>query len=318
MISFEQKLNQHGYSKFLASEVKTLQLNVGKKCNQACKHCHVDAGPNRTEEMTRETADKVLLALQLSKIKTVDITGGAPELNPSFEYVVTAAKKLGCHIIVRCNLTVLLVDGKEHLPEFFRDNEIEVISSLPYFLADRTDSQRGEGVFEASLKALWKLNQLGYGQEGTNLLLNLVYNPVGAYLPPDQASVERDFKKELFERYRIVFNRLYTITNMPINRYLNYLHKSGNYEKYMQRLIESFNPGTIDGLMCRHLVSVSWDGNLYDCDFNQMLNLPIKTIESRTIDTFNSNLLSGREIETGLHCFGCTAGTGSSCGGTIT
>ncbi|MEW6737232.1 MAG: arsenosugar biosynthesis radical SAM (seleno)protein ArsS [Acidobacteriota bacterium] len=317
MISFEEKLAEQGINELRAAQITTLQVNVGKKCNQACKHCHVDAGPHRTEEMTRETVDQVLAAIRTTGIKTIDITGGAPELNVNFEYLVREAKQLGCHVMVRCNLTVLLLPDKLHLPEFYRDHKVEVISSLPYFLADRTDAQRGIGVFDRSLEAIQRLNDLGYGKEGTGLLLHLVYNPVGAYLPPSQQELERDFKRELWQRYQLVFNSLYTITNMPIKRYLEYLHRSGNYERYMEKLISSFNPTIVSGLMCRNLVSISWDGKLYDCDFNQMLEMTVHPSAGRTIADFNVELMAGRPIQTGLHCFGCTAGTGSSCGGSL-
>ena len=317
MINFEEKLAQHGIGELRAESISTLQVNVGKRCNQACKHCHVDAGPQRTEEMTRETVDQVLKAIRLSNITTVDITGGAPELNANFEYLVIEAKKLGCHVMVRCNLTVLLLPDKQHLPEFYRDHNVEVISSLPYFLADRTDAQRGIGVFDRSLDAMRRLNDLGYGKEESGLQLHLVYNPVGAYLPPNQVELERDFQREMWQRYQLRFNRLYTITNMPIKRYLDYLRRSGNYERYMEKLIGSFNPTTIAGLMCRNLVSVSWDGKLYDCDFNQMLEMEVDPRVRHTIADFNHALLAGRPIQTGLHCFGCTAGSGSSCGGSL-
>lgn len=315
MITFEEKLAEHGVPELRAADIAVLQINVGKKCNQACKHCHVDAGPNRTEEMTSETADQVIAALRNSNIRTLDITGGAPELNANFERLITEAKKLGRHVIVRCNLTVLLLPEKLHLPKFYRDNKVEVFSSLPYFLADRTDAQRGVGVFDRSLEAIKILNDLGYGK--TDLMLHLVYNPVGAYLPPSQHELERDFKREMMTRYGLVFNSLYTITNMPIKRYLDYLHRSGNYERYMEKLISSFNPATTEALMCRNMVSVSWDGKLYDCDFNQMLEMEVEPSAGRTIADFNAALLSNRPIQTGLHCFGCTAGTGSSCGGAI-
>lgn len=318
LIGFADKLCAHGLGQLRADRITTLQVNMGKKCNQACKHCHVDAGPNRTEEMTRATVDQVIAALAHSGIKTLDITGGAPELNANFEYLIEAAKKLGCHVMVRCNLTVLLLEEKTHLPGFYRDQNVEVVSSLPYFLAERTDAQRGQGVFDRSIEAMRVLNELGYGHEGSGLMLNLVYNPVGAYLPPGQQELERDFKRELTQRYGVSFNHLFTITNMPIKRFLEYLHRSGNYERYMEKLIASFNPATVDGLMCRNLISVSWDGRLYDCDFNQMLELPVHPDVPRTIAGFNAELLSGRSIQTASHCFGCTAGAGSSCGGTIT
>ncbi len=227
------------------------------------------------------------------------------------------ARAVGAHVIVRHNLTVIFEPGQEDLPEFFRDNAIEVVSSLPYFLEEQTDSQRGHGVFSKSIEALRRLNEVGYGKEGSGLLLNLVYNPVGAFLPPLQASIEADFKRELSNRYGLVFNRLYTITNMPINRFLDYLRRSGNEEHYMRKLLQAFNLNTVDGLMCRALVSVGWTGRLYDCDFNQMLELGVADELPQTIQDFDPTRLAGRRIITGSHCYGCTAGAGSSCGGAV-
>ncbi len=298
--------------------VSTLQVNVGKLCNQACKHCHVDAGPHRTEIMTRETVDRVLDAVRRYHIETVDITGGAPELNPSFRFLATEARRAGAHVIVRHNLTVQFTPGMDDLPDFFRANRLEVIASLPCYTAEQTDSQRGRGVFDQSILALRRLNDEGYGREGSGLSLNLVYNPVGAFLPPDQNLIERDFKRELHARHGLVFNNLYTITNMPISRFLEYLHRSGNYEPYMERLVNSFNPRAVDGLMCRTMVSVGWDGRLYDCDFNQMLELPVAAGNPRTITDFDPAALGNRAIVTRGHCYGCTAGAGSSCGGAVT
>jgi len=314
--NFDEKLALLGIE-LRAATVDTLQVNVGKLCNQACKHCHVDASPKRTEIMTRETAEAVIDAVQRFRIPTLDVTGGAPELNPSFRWLVIEARNVGAHVIVRHNLTVIFERGQEDLPEFFRDNAIEVVSSLPYFLEEQTDSQRGHGVFSKSIEALRRLNEVGYGKEGSGLLLNLVYNPVGAFLPPLQASIEADFKRELSNRYGLVFNRLYTITNMPINRFLDYLRRSGNEEHYMRKLLQAFNPNTVDGLMCRALVSVGWTGRLYDCDFNQMLELGLANELPQTIQDFDPTKLAGRRIITGSHCYGCTAGAGSSCGGTV-
>lgn len=312
---FDETLAAHGLGELRAVPPATLQVNVGKVCNQACKHCHVDAGPSRTESMSRETAEQVLDAVRRFHIATVDITGGAPELNPNFEHLVTQSRRAGAHVMVRHNLTVQFVEGKQRLPEFFRDNRVEVIASLPYFLAQQTDAQRGAGVFDKSVTALRRLNESGYGMEGTGLLLNLVYNPVGAFLPPNQESIERDFKREMRARYDIAFNRLYTITNMPISRFLDYLRRSGNYERYMQKLVASFNPATVSGLMCRDLISVGWDGRLFDCDFNQMIELRLADGAPRTIKDFDLAALAGRRINTANHCYGCTAGAGSSCGG---
>jgi radical SAM/Cys-rich protein len=315
--SFEEKLAQLGIE-LRSTAVDTLQVNIGKLCNQACKHCHVDASPARTEIMTRATAQAVIDAVRRFPIPIVDITGGAPELNPSFRWLVIEARAAGAHLLVRHNLTVMFERGQEDLPEFFRDHAIEIVSSLPYFLEEQTDSQRGRGVFEKSIDALRRLNHLGYGHEGSGLLLNLVYNPVGAFLPPAQASIEADFKRELSNRYGVVFNHLYTITNMPINRFLDFLRRSGNEEHYLRKLVQAFNVNTIEGLMCRNLVSVDWTGRLYDCDFNQMLELPVAAELPQTIENFDPALFSGRRISTGSHCFGCTAGAGSSCGGAVT
>lgn len=306
-----------GQTLYAAENIVTLQVNVGKLCNQACKHCHVDAGPNRTEIMSRETIDKVLEAVRRFKFEIVDITGGAPELNPEFRYLVEEARRAGSHVIVRHNFTVQFTSGMDDLPEFFRVNRIEVIASMPYFLAQQTDAQRGKGVFDQSIEAMRRLNAIGYGVEGSDLLLNLVYNPTGAFLPPNQSAIEKDFKRELQSRYGLTFNHLYTITNMPISRFKDYLIRSGNFQSYMDKLIDSFNPGTVDGLMCRSLISVGWDGSLYDCDFNQMLDLPLQPGMPQTIGDFDLELLMKRRISTGEHCFGCTAGTGSSCGGAV-
>ncbi|HYE64558.1 MAG TPA: arsenosugar biosynthesis radical SAM (seleno)protein ArsS [Pyrinomonadaceae bacterium] len=313
---FDEKLAACGME-LRAALVETLQVNVGKLCNQACKHCHVDASPTRTEIMSRETAERVIAALRKFRIRTLDITGGAPELNPSFRHLVTEARSLGTHVIVRHNLTVMFAPGQSDLPEFFRENGVEVISSLPYFLEQQTDAQRGHGVFEKSIEALRRLNAAGYGVEGSGLILNLVYNPVGAFLPPPQPSIEKDFKRELWARHQVCFNHLYTITNMPIKRFLDYLRRSGNEERYMRKLVEAFNPGTVEGLMCRHLVSVDWTGRLYDCDFNQMLELGVSSELPQTIAEFDPAKLAQRRISTGPHCFGCTAGAGSSCGGAV-
>jgi len=315
-IDFEEKLAAHGLE-LRASTVEVLQINVGKLCNQACKHCHVDAGPSRTEIMTHETVEQVIDAIKRFRIPTVDVTGGAPELNPSFRYLVRKSRELGCHVMVRHNLSVMFEPGQADLPQFFRDHQIEVVSSLPYFLEQQTDAQRGRGVFEKSIEALRRLNAVGYGIENTDRILNLVYNPVGAFLPPAQKSIEADFKRELMNRYGISFNGLFTITNMPIKRFLDYLRRSGNEERYMRKLVEAFNPTTVDGLMCRNLMSVDWTGRLFDCDFNQMLDIGIALDLPQTIAAFDPEKFAHRRIVTGSHCFGCTAGAGSSCGGVI-
>ncbi len=315
-VSFEEKLNQNNLN-LRSTKVEILQVNVGKLCNQACKHCHVDASPTRTEIMQRETIDACLEVLRKYKIPTLDITGGAPELIPDFRYFVTEAKKTGAKIMVRHNLTVMFEKGFDDLPEFFAENEVEVVCSLPYFMQQQTDAQRGEGVFEKSVEALKKLNAVGYGIEESGLILNLVYNPVGAFLPPEQTAIEADFKRELKDRYNLVFNNLYTITNMPIARYLDWLRRSKNETSYMQKLVNAFNPSTVEGLMCRNTLSVDWLGNLYNCDFNQMLDIPVTPEVGQKIQDFSPDTFFDREIMTNTHCFGCTAGSGSSCAGTV-
>jgi radical SAM/Cys-rich protein len=314
--AFGQKLAEHGLE-LRAASVETLQVNTGKLCNQACKHCHVDASPRRTEIMSEEVAEQVLEAVRRFRFAVVDITGGAPELNPNFRRLVSESRALGSHVMVRHNLTVMFEPGQEDLPEFFREHSVEVVSSLPYFLGQQTDAQRGPGVFDKSIEALKRLNAVGYGVEGSGLVLNLVYNPVGAFLPPPQASIEADFKRELLARYGVTFGRLYTITNMPIKRFLEYLRRSGNEERYMRRLVDAFNPSAVEGLMCRTTLSVDWTGRLYDCDFNQMLGLGVEEGLPQTIGEFDPEKLKGRSVATDAHCFGCTAGAGSSCGGAV-
>ena len=315
---FEEKIKSTSLPVLESFAIDTLQVNVGKLCNQTCKHCHVDAGPRRKEIMNRETAELVVEVLRRHpEIKNLDITGGAPELCPSFEYLAEEADRLGRHVMDRCNLTVFYEPGKSHLPEFLRDHRVEIIASLPYYLPDQVDRQRGRGVYDKSVEALRWLNRLGYGQEGSELLLNLVYNPVGAYLPPEQTAMEAEFKKELAQRCGIVFNRLYTITNMPISRFKSFLESSGNFESYMEKLEHSFNPATVANVMCRSLISVGWEGTLYDCDFNQMLEMRVHDRYPRHIRDFDAFVLSKRQIVTGNHCYGCTAGAGSSCGGTV-
>ena len=301
-----------------ASGIDIMQLNLGKMCNQTCKHCHVDAGPDRKEMMSRSTMQFCLDVLKNSEIDVVDLTGGAPELNPDFRWLVEQIKKLGKHVIVRCNLTIILANKRFYdLPDFFKQHQVEVVSSLPSFTQDRTDRQRGDGVFEDSIKALQMLNRVGYGKEGSGLMLNLVYNPAGAFLPPSQTALEKEYKMELASRYDIVFNQLFAITNMPISRYLDYLLSSGNYSRYIDKLISAFNPASVQNLMCRNTLSVGWDGYLYDCDFNQMLDLKLSTSGSQHISDFDYVILKNRNIVIKQHCFGCTAGEGSSCGGSL-
>lgn len=319
LVPFQQKLEERGNFPLKPTGISIFQVNVGKMCNQTCKHCHVDAGPDRKEIMTRETMQKCLdIIAREPGIQTVDITGGAPELNPHFRWFIEEIYKLNRHIIVRCNLTIILANRRfNDLPEFYASHNIEVVSSLPFYTRERTDRQRGDGVFEHSITALQRLNQVGYGSEHTNLQLNLVYNPAGAFLPPNQRVLEKDYKNMLQQKFGILFNHLFTITNMPINRYLDYLLNSGNYETYMQKLVDAFNPAAADNVMCRNTVSVGWDGYIYDCDFNQMLDLKV-ACESKHINSWNNTALEMRDIIVGQHCYGCTAGAGSSCGGTVT
>jgi radical SAM/Cys-rich protein len=315
---FDTQLGHIGLLPFRATGITVFQINVGKLCNQTCRHCHVDAGPDRNERMSRETAEQCIRALTFTDIPTVDITGGAPELNPNFRWLVDQSKALGRHVMDRCNLSVLLLPSQADLAEFLAGHRVEIVASLPYYRASQTDTQRGEGVFEKSIKALRLLNRLGYGQPGSGLTLNLVSNPVGAFLPPKQEAIEAQFRKELRARYGAEFNHLYTITNMPISRFLEFLLQSGNYEQYMERLANAFNPAAAAGVMCRYTISVGWDGTLYDCDFNQMLDLPVHHGTPAHIRDFDPVQLNQRQITTRNHCYGCTAGTGSSCGGSVT
>jgi len=296
--------------------IEILQINVGKRCNQTCRHCHVDAGPDRVEEMPRPVLEACLSFLERARIPTLDITGGAPELHPDFREVVARAAARGAHVMHRCNLTAILLPNYADIPALLAARRVEVIASLPYYQARETDAQRGEGVFEASIVGLRCLNALGYGK-GTGLVLNLVTNPVGTYLPGSQAALERDWKRELQRRHGIEFDHLYTITNMPISRFLAFLEEQGRTEEYLTRLVNAYNPRAAAGVMCRNTLSVGWDGTLYDCDFNQMLELPVSAAGPRTIFDAERAALESRDIEIGPHCFGCTAGAGSSCGGAV-
>lgn len=314
---FEEKLKQQNLYPLSSQGVEILQINLGKMCNQVCEHCHVDAGPDRKEIMTKETMEHCLKAIEASDCHTVDLTGGAPEMNPNFEWFVEEIVARGKKVLVRCNLTIIVANKKyNRLPEFFKKNKVEVVSSLPCYTEENTDSQRGKGVFQDSIKALHMLNEVGYGKDGSGLILNLVYNPSGVGVPGDQAGLERDYKKVLKEQYDIEFSNLFTITNLPISRFLEYLVASANYEGYMQKLIDLYNPMAAENVMCRTTVSVGWDGYIYDCDFNQMLDLKVKA-EGIHISQFNQEELANREIITNQHCYGCTAGAGSSCAGTI-
>jgi radical SAM/Cys-rich protein len=319
LIPFQQKLESANLFPLKPTLLEVFQVNVGKMCNQVCKHCHVDAGPDRKEIMTRETMQQCIDILAANpSFKTVDITGGAPELNPDFRWFVSAIKKLKKHILVRCNLTIILANKKfNDLPEFFKENDVEVISSLPFYAKDRTDRQRGDGVFEDSVKALQLLNAVGYGIEGSVLKLNLVYNPAGAFLPPAQETLEKEFKQALKKDFNISFHSLYAITNLPISRFLDYLLQSNNYEKYMEKLLAAYNPAAAANVMCRNTLSIGWDGFIYDCDFNQMLDMKV-ACSANHISAFSNTALSNRDIVVNQHCYGCTAGSGSSCGGAVT
>jgi radical SAM/Cys-rich protein len=286
-------------------------------CNQTCHHCHVDAGPDRREIMTRETAEQCLEVLRETAIPTLDLTGGAPEMNPNFRWLVQQARLLGRQIIDRCNLTILLASGFTDLPEFLAEHAVEVVASLPCYLEENTDRQRGDGVYQKSIAALRRLNELGYGKPGTGLLLTLVFNPGGPSLPPHQETLEAAYRRELRTRHGIEFSRLFVITNMPISRFLDDLLQSGRYEQYVQKLIDAFNPLAVDQVMCRTTLSVDWTGRLFDCDFNQMLDLPVIADVPRHVADFDWERLAERSIVTGRHCFGCTAGAGSSCQGSI-
>ncbi|MFI5365074.1 MAG: arsenosugar biosynthesis radical SAM (seleno)protein ArsS [Candidatus Binatia bacterium] len=313
---FASVLQRHGLWPLRRDALRTLQVNVGKRCNQACHHCHVDAGPKRAEVMTRATAERVLALLAASPaIDTIDLTGGAPELNPNFRFLVEGARRGGRRVIDRCNLTVLGEPGLEGMPEFLAANQVEIVCSLPCYTAKNVDQQRGHGVFDRSIAALRTLNRLGYGHAGSPLVLNLVHNPLGAFLPPPQAALERDYRHELGRCFGIEFHHLFTITNMPIKRFAEQLARWGQHEAYMGLLVNHFNPAAVAGLMCRSLVSVGWDGKLYDCDFNQMLDLPVPGGAHTIFDMRSFEDLADTPIATREHCFGCTAGAGSSCGG---
>jgi radical SAM/Cys-rich protein len=317
---FAHRVRQEGQSLHRLA-IDTVQINVGKLCNQACLHCHVEAGPKRTEIMDRHTAELTLDFIRAAAPQTVDITGGAPELNPSFRWLVEQNRGDGRHVIDRCNLTILFESGQEDLPQFLADRRVEIVASLPCYSEGNVTKQRGQGVYDKSIEALRRLNRIGYGKDDSGLVLNLVYNPVGAHLPPPQATLETDYKRELGDNFGITFNHLYTITNMPIARFAHALQRDNKAEVYMELLASAFNPTTLDGLMCRRQVSISWDGYLYDCDFNQMLDMkvgggkPFRLGEKPSPELVR--LLEQRAILVDSHCYGCTAGAGSSCGGTL-
>ena len=314
---FQDTLRQHGLGELRRREVTTLQINVGKLCNQACHHCHVEAGPKRTEIMPDHVAERIIKLLAATpSIHTVDITGGAPELNANFRWLVRESRRMAKQVIDRCNLTVLFEPGQESLAEFLAANQVEITASLPCYTESNVDQQRGKGAFEKSIRALRLLNAIGYGRTASGLTLNLVYNPLGASLPPQQQKLEADYKTQLRENFGIEFNRLFTITNMPIKRFAEFLFREGKQEAYMALLTNHFNPATVSGLMCRDLVSIGWDGRIYDCDFNQMLDLETPSGKSIwKIESFAE--LAEKSIATDGHCFGCTAGAGSSCGGSL-
>ena len=316
--TFADKIKEVGHFPLRPNKLEILQVNIGYMCNQVCGHCHVDAGPDRKEIMTRATMQHCLDVMEKSEVKTLDLTGGAPEMNPEFRWFVEQSSKIGVReIIVRSNLTIILANPKYHdLPDFFRKHGVHVVSSLPFYSREKTDKQRGDGVFDKSIKALQMLNAVGYGKEGSGLTLDLVYNPSGAYLPADQMALESDYKVALKEDFNISFNNLFAITNLPISRFLEYLIISENYEDYMYTLVDAFNPAAVSGVMCTNTLSVGWDGWLFDCDFNQMLNLKIAN-KHQHISDYDSEAILDRDIVISQHCYGCTAGAGSSCQGTV-
>jgi radical SAM/Cys-rich protein len=316
--AFDKILRDHGVPQPERARLTTLQVNVGKRCNMACHHCHVEAGPKRTEIMERDVAERIITLLSRSPaIEVVDFTGGAPELNPHFRWLVAESRRLGRRVIDRCNLSVLFEGGQEDLAEFLADHEVEVVASLPCYSADNVEKQRGRGAFDRSIGALRVLNRLGYGQGGSKLRLSLVYNPLGAFLPPAQAGLEQKYREELDRAFGIEFHELLTITNMPIKRFAHALERDGGLDDYMHLLASHFNLATTDALMCRSPVSVSWDGRLFDCDFNQMLELPLASAHRTIWDIESFAELEGTTIRTADHCLGCTAGAGSSCSGAL-
>ena len=313
--TFESALAGAGLFPLRTTGMEIFQINVGRKCNQTCRHCHVDAGPDRTEMMPDDVMDQCLRVIESADVHTVDITGGAPELHKRWRELVERSTAAGKRVMDRCNLTIAQLPNYRYLPEFFAEHRVEVVASLPHYRAKNTDSQRGDGVFEDSLATLHELNRLGYGQVGSGLLLTLVANPVGTYLPGNQAALEADWRRQLRRLYGVEFNNLFTITNMPISRFLDHLEVTGQTDEYLTRLVTAFNPAAASNVMCRNTLSVGWDGTLYDCDFNQMLDLPVHGNVPQTIFDWDHAPLDGREIVLGAHCFGCTAGAGSSCGG---
>lgn len=317
--TFKAKLEPLNQFPLRPKKLEIFQINVGYMCNQVCKHCHVDAGPDRKEIMTKEHLQRCLDILEATKIPTVDLTGGAPEMNPNFRWFVEEAHRIGVkEIIVRSNLTIIRANKKYYdLPDFFKKHNVHVVSSLPYYQAGKTDAQRGDGVFAKSIEALQMLNKVGYGKVDSNLKLDLVYNPNGAFLPSAQADLEREFKRNLKNDFNIDFHNLFAITNIPISRFLDYLVASDNYEDYMEKLVMAFNPAAVDGVMCKNTISVDWDGYMYDCDFNQQLDMKVADKNTQHINDFDLTRLENRTILINQHCYGCTAGAGSSCQGTV-
>jgi radical SAM/Cys-rich protein len=315
---FSEKIRHLG-GPMTRRRVDALQVNLGRYCNLACIHCHVESGPTRTEMMSRETIEAVLAFLARSSIPTLDLTGGAPELHPDFDYLVESARTMGREVMDRCNLTVIFEAGKEYLPEFFRRHQVELVCSLPCYSEENVDRQRGKGTFDLSIRALQRLNEIGYGQPGSDLLLNLVYNPVGPHLPPPQEQLEQEYKEKLSAEFGIVFNHLFCLTNMPITRYAKHLSLRNEYDRYKDLLEKNFNAATLDHLMCRNLISIGWDGSVYDCDFNQMLGLALTDTAGQKLNVASLTLeaVSTRRITVDDHCYACSAGSGSSCGGAL-
>lgn len=314
--TFNQVLKLNGLGPLQRAELRELQINLGKLCNQACNHCHVDAGPKRTEIMSWHTAQRIIDWIERSQIKSVDITGGAPEMNPCFRTLIDQLISLGVSVTTRCNLTIVFEPGYNDLPEWYAERRVRLACSLPCYSKENVDKQRGNGVFTKSIAALQKLNEAGYGKQD-GLTLDLVYNPNGAFLPPAQSELEEDYKQRLGSDFGIFFNRLLTITNLPISRFAHFLERNGLREDYQKLLVDSFNPGTVEALMCKYLISVDWKGRIFDCDFNQMLNLPYGGSRKKHIWELDLNDVSAKRIAVGAHCFGCTAGAGSSCGGAL-
>jgi len=318
--NFDKALTANGWSTFQPAKLDIFQINIGKLCNMTCRHCHVDSGPDRTKEnMDRETVEACLAALDQTEATTVDLTGGAPEMNPHFRYLVDECVKRGKHVIDRCNLTVLLLPGRENLPQWFAERGVEVVCSLPHYRKRNTDAQRGDGTYEKSIEALKLLNAAGYGQGDPERMLTLMTNPVGAFLAGNQGKAEQEWKRGLERNHGVSFDRLIALNNMPISRYLEWLEETDNLQGYMETLVNAFNPATIEGLMCRNTLSIAWDGRIFDCDFNQMLEMEAQYPDGRALNIrdFHPTEFAERQIRTQRHCFGCTAGAGSSCGGSI-